>query len=91
MIVTRCGYGMRGCVPATPDERLQAYARALGGHYEPHQHARRAAAGLALLLKLRRYWKRDLPRLRRERLKTLRARITAAPKPSNVVPLKRRA
>jgi hypothetical protein len=83
-VIARCGYGFRGCVPPTPDERLQRYARALGGHYEPTSHARRAAAGLALLVKLRALWRRL------DRLKRKAKPRKAKPKPSNVVLLRKR-
>lgn len=85
MIVTRCGYGFSGCVPPTDDERLQAYASKLGGHYLPHTHARRASAGLVLLTKLRALWRRV------DRLKRKAKPRKAAPKKSNVIPLRKRA
>lgn len=85
-IVTPTGYGMRGCVPPTADDRLQAYAQRLGGHYEPQGHARRAAEGLALLTRLRKLWRR-LDAIQRRATKPKAAK----PKHTNVVPIRRRA
>jgi hypothetical protein len=83
VILTRTGHGMHGCAPLTNAERLQAYARALCGHFDAHDHARRAAAGLAILKRLRVLWRKRKPKK------------AQAPKPratkTNVVPMRRRA
>jgi hypothetical protein len=87
VIVTRCGHGMSGCIPPTDDERLQAYARALGGRYDAHQHARRASAGLAILARLRKLW-RMADRKRKTKAKPA---TRPAARKSNVIAMRRRA
>lgn len=96
------GYS-RGCRPLTDDERTQRYACALGRGtgfdmealvlslqpHQPHAFARRGADGLALLARLRKLWAKVDRAKKKARRKTLKAR--AAPKKSNVVPIRRRA
>jgi hypothetical protein len=83
VIVTRCGHGMDGCHEPTPDERLQAYVARLSGRYDAHSHARRAAAGLDVIKRLRALWKRRKPK------KAPRANPRTTQ--TTVVPFKRRA
>lgn len=87
--LTRCAFGMRGCVPPSPEQRLAAYVVSLAQvtDFDPHAHARRAAAGLARIAQLRKHWAR-IDRKKRRTHKARRTPPKRAAVPTNVVALR---